>query len=41
MNYKKGGDNMFDNAMFLKVLADIGITVNDEIKDGKFSKLVI
>ena len=32
---------MFDNAMFLKVLADIGITVNDEIKDGKFSKLVI
>ena len=32
---------MFDNAMFLRVMSDIGIEINEEIKDGKFSKLVI
>ena len=32
---------MFDNAMFLNVMRDLEIEVNDEIKDGKFSKLVI
>ena len=32
---------MFDNAMFLNILKDIGIEVNDEIKEGKFSKLTI
>ena len=32
---------MFDNEMFLKVMNDIGITITDEISNGKFSKLVI
>ena len=29
---------MFDNEMFLKVMNDIGITITDEISNGKFSK---
>ena len=32
---------MFDNAMFLNIMNNIGITITDEIKDGKFTKLVI
>ena len=32
---------MFENKMFIKVMNDIGITINDEIIEGKFSKLVI
>ena len=32
---------MFNNTLFLNVMNDLGITVNDEIKDGKFEKLVI
>ena len=32
---------MLDNAMFLNVMKTIGIEVNDEIRNGKFSNLVI
>ena len=32
---------MLDNAMFLNVMKTIGIEVNDEIKNGKFSNLII
>ena len=32
---------MLDNSMFLNVMNTIGIEINDEIKDGKFSRLII
>lgn len=32
---------MIDNAMFLNIMNNIGIELNEEIKDGKFSRLVI
>ena len=32
---------MFDNSMFLGVMKTIGIEINDEIRNGKFSNLVI
>ena len=32
---------MLDNSMFLNVMKTIGIEINDEIKDGKFTRLVI